>query len=56
MKKNHRDGRLVREWILLAISLVDLATAIVNAVFNYQERHARKVDSPLSAKTRALGV
>ena len=40
MGKNRSDDRQVHVWELL-IALVQLATAIVNAVFNYPSVHAR---------------
>lgn len=48
MKKKRPNDRLVREWFELGIALVQLITAIVNAVFNYLPAHARKVGAPVS--------
>lgn len=47
MKKNRRNDRLVRDWVGLGIALVQLITAVVNAVFNYQPSDARKVGAPV---------
>jgi hypothetical protein len=47
MKKNRRNDRLVRDWVGLGIALVQLITAIVNAVFNYQPTDACEMDTPL---------
>ncbi|MBQ0942720.1 hypothetical protein KAK07_05190 [Ideonella sp. 4Y16] len=43
MKKRRPNDRPVRDWFGMGIALVQLITAIVNAVFNYQLANAREV-------------
>ncbi|BAL94983.1 hypothetical protein [Rubrivivax gelatinosus] len=43
MKKKRPNDRPVRDWFGMGIALVQLITAIVNAVFNYQLANAREV-------------
>lgn len=43
MKKKRRNDRPVRDWFGMGIALVQLITAIVNAVFNYQLPDASEV-------------
>ena len=43
MKNKRHNDRPVRDWFGMGIALVQLITAIVNAVFNYQLRNASQV-------------
>lgn len=54
-KKNHPEDRPVRDWSSLLVALVQLVTAIVNAVFNYPCRHAGQMDSSVRVEARSLG-
>lgn len=56
MKNKRRNDRPVRDWFGMGIALVQLITAIVNAVFNYRPTYAHQVASQVRAQAWQMGI